>query len=176
MPDIEPILSPHYCIQVAQEKDLDAILEVYRQCEDFLALGPVPTASMPMVLADLDISTREGGTFCCIFDRDGSEVLGIVDFVTSGWEGEAGYAFLSLLMISSQHRSKGVGAEIVQAVEREMCKNPALKAIWSGVQINNPGAIRFWQRMGYQIVSEAEQMEDGTVAYRLYKPQGPRSL
>ena len=176
MPDIARIRTLNYCIQAAQEKDLDAVLEVYRQCEDFLALGPVPTASMQMVLADLDISAREGATFCCIYNSDCSEVLGIVDFVTCGWEGKAGYAFLSLLMISSQHRSMGIGAEVVQAVENEMCKNPALKAIWSGVQVNNPGGIRFWQRMGYQIVSDAERMEDGTVVYRLYKSPDPRSL
>ena len=48
------------------EADLMAVLEVYRQCEDFLALGPVPTASLEMVQSDLEHSKEEGGVFCLI--------------------------------------------------------------------------------------------------------------
>ena len=33
--------------------ELDVVLEVYRNSEDFLALGPVATASMPTLLADI---------------------------------------------------------------------------------------------------------------------------
>jgi len=37
------------------------------------------------------------------------------------------------------------------------------------VQVNNPGAIRFWQLMGFAIASGAEPQADGTVCYRLEK-------
>jgi hypothetical protein len=40
--------------------ELDEVLNVYRQCEDFLALGPVPTASMEMVVKDIEISKDYG--------------------------------------------------------------------------------------------------------------------
>jgi hypothetical protein len=36
-------------------KDYVAVLEVYRQCEDFLSLGPEPKASLAMVRKDIDI-------------------------------------------------------------------------------------------------------------------------
>ncbi len=39
----------------------------------------------------------------------------------------------------------------------------------AGVQVNNPGAIRFWQRMGFAITSEAEAQADGTICYQLKK-------
>ncbi len=49
------------------EPDLPAVLEVYRQSEDFLALGPDPHASPEMVAKDRELSRQEGGVFCGIF-------------------------------------------------------------------------------------------------------------
>ena len=37
-------------IRPVRQQDLQAVLEVYRQCEDFLALGPVAAASMQRIL------------------------------------------------------------------------------------------------------------------------------
>jgi ribosomal protein S18 acetylase RimI-like enzyme len=157
-------------IRPVQEEDLEQVLEVYRQCEDFLALGPVPTASPEMVRADLRLSEKEGGCFCVILARPAGELIGVVDFVLSGWEGSPRTAFLALLMIAAPQRSQGRGAEVVGLVEGLIAQNSQIEAIRSGVQVNNPGGIRFWQRMGYRIVSEAEDMPDGTTAYQLLKP------
>jgi ribosomal protein S18 acetylase RimI-like enzyme len=154
---------------LGSEADLVAILEVYRQCEDFLALGPVATASMEMVLADLELSKKEGCTYCLICSISTGEVLGVIDYSLSGFEGHPETAFLSLLMISAPHREKGLGEAVVRIVEEHIRAGACARGIESGVQVNNPGGIRFWQRMGYRIVSEATPMSDGTTAYRLWK-------
>ncbi|MDO9333881.1 MAG: hypothetical protein Q7T57_05095 [Dehalococcoidales bacterium] len=49
----------------------EAIFWVYRQCEDFLALGPEPKASLEMVMKDMETSQHEGGYFCGIYHTDG---------------------------------------------------------------------------------------------------------
>ncbi len=151
------------------ETDLNSILEVYRQCEDFLALGPVPVASMGMVQSDLKISKDQGGIFCLICSAQTGEVWGIVDYVPAGFNGDPQLACLNLLMIAAPHRGKGLGAAVVQWFEAEIRRDGRARAIDSGVQVNNPDAIRFWQRMGYQIVSGATPMPDGTVVYNLWK-------
>ena len=151
------------------QADLMAVLEVYRQCEDFLALGPVPTASLEMVQADLAHSRADGGTFCLICRPVSGEVMGILDYVTAGFEGDPHLAFLALLMISAPCRGKGLGAAVVQAFEQIVRADGRARAIESGVQVNNPQAIRFWQRMGYAIVSDPIDYPDGTTAYRLWK-------
>ena len=46
---------------------------------------------------------------------------------------------------------------------------PKIRMLRAGVQVNNPGAIRFWQRMGFAITSSAELMSDGTTCYQLKK-------
>jgi ribosomal protein S18 acetylase RimI-like enzyme len=83
--------------------------------------------------------------------------------------GDPEVGFLSLLMIGAQYRRNGLGAAVVREVEKTICETGHPREIRSGVQVNNPQAIRFWQRMGYTIVSDAEPMLDGTVCYRLWK-------
>jgi ribosomal protein S18 acetylase RimI-like enzyme len=157
-----------YTVRPVTLSELDSILEVYRQCEDFLALGPVAQASMKMVLADLDLSAREHGCFCGIYTPEGA-MLGILDFVPSGWHGDPAAAFLSLLMIARPYRSLGIGQAVVAALEAHLRLDPAIKVIDSGVQVNNPRAIQFWQSQGYRIVSGPIDHSDGTTAFDLRK-------
>jgi ribosomal protein S18 acetylase RimI-like enzyme len=152
---------------IAQD-DLDAVLDVYRQCEDFLALGPVPTASMEMVLKDLEISKAEGGIFCGIYTT-GGEIIGVIDYVPSNYKGEPHTAFLELLMIAAPFRKQGIGKAVVEAFEDEIRKDPGVSTILSGVQVNNPEAMLFWQRNGYRVVSEPILHPDQTTAVDLRK-------
>jgi RimJ/RimL family protein N-acetyltransferase len=148
--------------------DTEAILKVYRACEDFLALGPEPKASFEMVQKDLEISRQEGGCFCGIFKYKGS-LVGVVDFIPSGFEGQKGTAFFSLIMIALQYRNQGIGIETVRLVEREIQKDTTITEIRSGVQVNNPQAIQFWENNGYKIVSKPELLPDTTTVFRLSK-------
>ncbi len=161
-------------IRPVTREEWDAVLEIYRQCEDFLALGPEPAASMAMVAKDVELSEREGGRFCGIYSPDG-KMMGIVDFVPDNFEGEPHAAFLSLLMIAAPFRGQGLGTAVVETVEREILKNAQVAAILSGVQVNNPRAVRFWQRRGYQIVSGPERMPDQTTVFRLRKDCSPQT-
>lgn len=148
-----------------------AILEVYRRCEDFLALGPQAHASAEMVRQDLELSRHEGGQFCGIY-APGGEMIGVVDYVLQGFEGNPQHAFLSLLMIARGQRRHGLGRAVVATVEGEIRQRPEVTAILSAAQVNNPAAIHFWQREGYAIVSQPELQADGTTTVRLYKALG----
>jgi ribosomal protein S18 acetylase RimI-like enzyme len=152
---------------IAQD-DLDPVFDVYRQCEDFLALGPRPAASMEMVLKDIEISKEEGGLFCGIFSTDG-KMIGIIDFVPNNYRGEPSISYLELLMIAAPYRNKGLGRAIVEAVEHEIRKDASVSTILAGVQVNNPQAIRFWQRNGYHIISGPDLMPDQTTVFGLRK-------
>jgi ribosomal protein S18 acetylase RimI-like enzyme len=149
--------------------ELEAVLDVYRQCEDFLALGPVPTASMEMVLQDIEISRREGGIFCGIYDATDGKMIGVVDYVPGNFEGDPHQAFLSLLMIAAPFRQQGVGKAVVEAIEDEIKTDAQVTAILAGVQVNNPQAARFWQKRGYRIVSGPTLMPDQTTVFGLRK-------
>jgi ribosomal protein S18 acetylase RimI-like enzyme len=155
-------------IRPVSQDDLDAVLEVYQQCEDFLALGPIATASMEMVLQDTEISRREGGIFCGIY-TPGGKMTGVVDYVPNNYRGNPQTAFLSLLMIAAPFRNQGIGRAVVDAVENEIRQDAQVTTILSGVQVNNPQAVQFWLRNGYRIVSEPKLYPDQTTAVDLQK-------
>ena len=155
-------------IRPVTQEDLEAVLEVYRQCEDFLALGPIATASMEMVLKDLEISKDEGGIFCGIY-APGGEMIGVIDYVPKDYQSDPHAAFLSLLMLASAYRDQGIGKAAVEAFEHEVTKDPQVSVIFAAVQVNNPRAVRFWQRNGYRIVSEPKLHPDQTIAVDLRK-------
>jgi ribosomal protein S18 acetylase RimI-like enzyme len=148
--------------------DLGEVLDVYRQCKDFLALGPEPTASIAMVLKDIKISQCEGGVFCGIYTADG-EMIGVVDFVPSNFDGDPHIAFISLLMIAPSFRKQGIGTTIVELIENQIRKDAQVTAILSAVQVNNPIGLRFWQKNGYRIVGGPELQPDQTTTFRLQK-------
>ena len=162
------IRSERFTLRIVTPEDHAAVLDVYRQCEDFLALGPNPTASAEMVAGDLALSQRQGGMFYGVYDPAG-RMIGVVDVVPRLYEGNPALAFLELLMIAQPHRSKGLGAEIVRVVEAAIRQDGTVKTIRAGVQVNNPGAIRFWQRMGYRITSGPTLEHDQTICYALRK-------
>ena len=148
---------------------LAELLEVYRQCEDFLALGPQPHASPEMVQADLDLSQKSGGIFCGITLCVSGEMIGVADYLPCGFEGNRQHAFIELLMIAKPLRGHGLGNRIVADLEAVICKDPEITAIRLGCQVNNPGGMRFWQHCGYRIIGPAEHFPDQTTAYPFEK-------
>jgi GNAT superfamily N-acetyltransferase len=146
------------------------VLTVYRQCEDFLALGPVATASLEMVLTDMRHSQAEGGIFCgIVLDSHPQELAGVLDYLPAGFEGDPHTAFLELLMIAAPYRNAGLGAAVVAWLEERLRATPEVHFLGSGVQVNNPGGIRFWQRMGFRITGPGVDYPDQTTAYPLLK-------
>jgi ribosomal protein S18 acetylase RimI-like enzyme len=162
-------LQDHYLVILpVTPADLEAVLAVYRQCEDFLALGPVAMASPEIVRQDLEISRNEGGIFCGIHTSEG-EMIGVVSYVLNNYQDDPHAAYLSLLMIAAPYRNQGIGKSVVDAVENEIRKDGGVSVIIAGVQVNNPRALRFWQRCGYRIASEPKLYPDQTVAVDLRK-------
>lgn len=156
-----------FTIRTIRTDEMDAVLALYRQCEDFLALTPQPVASMAIVEADLALSRENGGDFCGIYDAAGT-LMGIIDWVSKDYNGDPHAAFIQLLMIGQPYRG-GLGALVVQAVEAEIWRDPDIEAIMAAVMVNNALAIRFWERHGYAIVGGPEDEPDGTTVWHFCK-------
>jgi ribosomal protein S18 acetylase RimI-like enzyme len=148
-------------------EDINDILDVYRQCEDFLALGPCPKASPAMVTKDIEDVYKEGGVFKSIYA--GSRLIGVVSYVTKGFAGKLSDACMYLLMITPSFRKKGIGTRIVETIEKEIIADAKITAILAGVQVNNLGALKFWRNNGYRVTSGPELMPDGTTVFHLCK-------
>lgn len=150
------------------ENDLTQLFEVYRQSEDFLALGPVPLASKEMVLADLDLSQRAGGIFCGVYTDQGN-LAGVLDYVPSNFSGHEDIAFIELLMIAAPYRRQRLGETVMAEVEQRIWSNPGVSEIHLAVQTNNPVGQQFWRKLGYEVFSGPQAQPDGTTVYYMKK-------
>jgi ribosomal protein S18 acetylase RimI-like enzyme len=148
---------------------LGDVLEIYRLCEDFLALGPDPHASVEMVERDYNGAQQAGRSYCGIY-LEQNRLVGVLDYLPCGFEGDPRQAFIELLMIAKPFRRRGLGQALVAWVEQVICQNAQVQSILLGVQVNNPDALRFWQRCGYAIARGAELQPDGTTSYLMRKP------
>jgi ribosomal protein S18 acetylase RimI-like enzyme len=174
-PAVKSILGSACELRAVTEDDLDAVLDVYRQCEDFLALGPEPRASMEMVLRDIETSERERGVFYGIHGSDG-KMIGVVDFVPVGFDVRPHVAFISLLMIAWPFRGRGMGEEIVRLIEEDCRANHGATAMLTSVQVNNPNALRFWHNNGYRTIGGPELRPDQTTVFHLQKNLNPSEV
>lgn len=159
-------------VQPVGEEQMEALLRVYRQCEDFLALEPSSHATEEMVKKDLEESRSAGGVYCGIYTAD-QELIGIVDFIPSGWQNRADTAYMELLMIVRGRRSRGIGAEVQEMVEKYVRDEFNVVQMMADVQVNNPQAVRFWERVGYAISSVAVLQKDQTLTYEMHKSLVP---
>lgn len=158
-------------IRPLTDSDLPAILAVYQQCEDFLALGPNPLASFDMIAADRALSAAQNGQFCGLFGGDGS-LLGILDFIPAGFNHQPDCAFIELLMVAAPSRNLGIGAQALLWLENEL-RRSGIRRLQAAVQVNNPAALRFWENQGFKRIGPAQAQTDGTVTYPLEKVLQP---
>jgi ribosomal protein S18 acetylase RimI-like enzyme len=164
---------PTFDLHIATPDDFDQILEVYRQSEDFLALGSDPEATLEMVKNDFERCQKDSGVFCSI--KIDNKLVGVLDFISAGYQQEAHTAYVELLMIASDYRDQGLGSQVLERLE-EMLRAWHIYAVLCDVQINNPGGLHFWQQHGYSIAGGPELQNDQTVVYHLRKnlPALPR--
>jgi RimJ/RimL family protein N-acetyltransferase len=155
-------------IKSITENDLEEVLGVYQQCEDFLALGSDPKASMILVLQDMEESRKENGDYCGIYASSG-KMIGVSDYISSNFNGVANVAFISLLMIGSPWRNRGIGTQILRLMEDKIREIALVDEIQTAVQLNNPAEMRFWRRNSYCVFGDPVFRPDQTVVTYLRK-------
>lgn len=63
-----------------------------------------------------------------------------------------GECWLPMLVFNSEGQSSGYGKEVVESLITELAKFPALKSIGLNVYAENPRALRFWYRNGFDSI------------------------
>lgn len=110
----------------------------------------------------------EGGVFYGIYEPGGT-LVGVVDFVVSGFDGQPDLGYVSLIMIANRFRGKGIGGEVVNLVEKACRQELHVTGIRASVQVNNPDALRFWRNNGHRVIGGPELRPDQTTVFHLEK-------
>ncbi len=156
--------------------DYPAAVEIYRQTPRYLVElngRPAESIGLEMVEEDAAQAANHGAQFVGLFLRPVGEMIGVADFVPSGYKGRPSQAWIALLMIAEPYQRQGYGTEAYRLIEASILADPDVQTIGLGALIINGPALGFWQAMGYQRVGSTVRDKDGREVVILHKQRAP---
>lgn len=95
--------------------------------------------------------------------EEGGDIIGFVfGIMVSRAE-----ARILMLAVEPPHRMRGLGSLLYRSFERE-CANKGMKTVGLEVRVSNLPAIRFYQKLGFQITGRIDSYyTNGEDAYRM---------
>ncbi len=135
--------------------------EFYEACADYVELvtgsppGPDEAAEL---LASVPRGKSHDDKFVIgLFDAPG-HMVGVLDVIRD--YPKPGEWYLGLLMFGPTRRGRGLGDRVYHRLE-EWVRALGGTAIHLIVQEQNPGALRFWQRVGFEVRGMGKQVLKG---------------
>lgn len=76
--------------------------------------------------------------------------------------------YVQNLCVAAAHRGKGLGAQLI----RHFCEMHPVD-VWLDVELSNAAALRFYERLGFRVVSRKDVFIRGLGNYRLVRTPAP---
>lgn len=92
---------------------------------------------------------REDVLFLGIFDRVTGSHIGNIKFEPV--DTVRRFAVMGILIGDAAYRGRGVAAEVLAATAAWLRDHRGIAAIWLGVSVRNPAAIRAYEKVGFQL-------------------------
>lgn len=133
----------------------------YEGCHDYFQLvtgqPPGPDEAEELMRALPRGKTYADKFVMGLFDAPG-HLIGVLDVIRD--YPKAGEWYLGLLMFGPSFRGQRLGERVYRRLE-DWVREFGCKALHLIVQEQNPGALRFWQRMGFEIQGMGKQIMKG---------------
>ncbi|QRO01407.1 GNAT family N-acetyltransferase [Archangium violaceum] len=156
-------------------QDVEALRALVERCHAFMTLvyGALEPDAAEAILESLPPGkTLEDKFAFGLYAEGKKELLGVLDAVRGFPEQDEW--IIGLLMIDPDHRRAGLGARFVGAFE-QWVRGQGAAGIRLVVQEQNPDALRFWQRQGYEVTGMTLQKTPRrqNLIQLLHKPLAP---
>jgi RimJ/RimL family protein N-acetyltransferase len=153
-------------------RDYTAVAEIYRQTPRFIVElngRSADTIGLEMVEEDAAQAANHGARFAGVFLRENGQMIGVADYVPSGYGELPSRAWIALLLMAEPYQRQGYGTEAYRLIEEAVFADPDVQTIGLGVLVNNGPALGFWRAMGYERVGSTVQDREGRDVVRLQK-------
>lgn len=153
----------------------DELQAFYEACADYVELitgqPPGPDEAESLLRALPRGKGHDDKFVIGLFDAPG-HMVGVLDVVRD--YPQPGEWFLGLLMFGPSWRGRGLGERVYHRLEEwiRACGGTAVHLV---VQEQNPGALRFWKRMGFEVKGMGKQLlkRRENVYLRMTRELGP---
>ncbi len=95
----------------------------------------------------------------------GAQLVGLIDFRLR-WP-DPDTAYLGILLVAEPFQRQGVGGDAWALLEPWLADEAGLREVKLGVEQFNPGALRFFQSLGFALTGEAQRIRSGKRMVRL---------
>lgn len=163
------------------EWHVDALQQVYRATPGYWAMYNLLTAPAGQAESDLRTAAETPGrTLMGIVRRveddqtagaASVELIGLIDFRLH-WPNEQ-VAAIGMVMVAETYQRLGVGTQAWQLLKPWLATQSQMQQARLTVEQFNPGALQFFQRLGFTLTGEANRIKVGDKFVRLLTMELP---
>ena len=95
----------------------------------------------------------------------GAQLVGLIDFRLH-WP-DPDTAYIGILLVAEPFQRQRVGSDAWALLQPWLAGEAGLRAVKLGVEQFNPGALRFFQSLGFALTGEAQRIRSGKRLVRL---------
>lgn len=151
----------------------EALQRVYALVPAYWEMYHLPQAPAGQAQRDLQAMADEAGRYGLGIlwpnqvgnPEAGALLVGLIDFRLH-WP-ERGEAYLGMLMVAEPYQRQGVGREAWGLLEPWLSREAGVAKVRLGVEQFNPGALLFFQALGFVLTGEARRIRSGKRLVRL---------
>ncbi len=156
-----------------------ALQRVYELVPGYWALYGLPALPQGQARRDLEAAEQEVNRYALgiLLPKEpgnpeaGAQLVGLVDFRLN-WPDE-GLVYLGMLMVAEPFQRQGIGTEAWQLLEPWLAETAKMERARLGVEQFNPGALRFFQSLGFRLTGKTLRIRSGSKFVRLLIMEKP---
>ncbi|OKH55848.1 GNAT family N-acetyltransferase [Calothrix sp. HK-06] len=141
-----------YWVKFLELEDAEILQQLYEQCSDYAFLTdgapPSPTAARDEFFDLPEGKTTQDKYIFGLFDAR-NILLGMIESIRHYPDNQTWW--LGLMMLAPQLRSKGFGSNFYKAFEHWVSAQGVQQISLCAIEANEAG-LRFWKKMGFEIV------------------------
>ncbi len=151
----------------------DALQQVYRATPGYWQMYHLPGSPAGQAARDLEAAQTTPGRHLLgivrrLVDDDsaaGVEMVGVMDFRLH-WPDE-NVAYIGMVMVAEPYQRQGIGSEAWRLLRPWLARSAQMARARLGVEQFNPGALQFFQHLGFTLTGQTDRVRSGQRWVRL---------
>lgn len=160
-------------LPLAAEHHVAALQQVYRAAPAYWQMYHLPAAPAGQAARDLEAAQETPGRHLLGIVRRlvagdptaGVEMVGVVD-LRLHWPAPD-VVYIGMMMVAEPYQRQGIGREAWRLVRPWLARSAQMKTARLGVEQFNPGALRFFQQLGFTLTGQTDRVRSGQRWVRL---------